>query len=77
MTYTIRQLAGLDPVDVVDGDPVFIDDEHARGPRTPPGAALPYGTRWPRARAAAEINAALDRLIADLELLGAPADDPF
>ena len=75
MTYTIRQLAGLDPVDVVDGEPVYLDNE--REPRTPPGATLRYGTRWPRARAAAEINAALDRLIADLESLGAPTDDPF
>jgi hypothetical protein len=75
MEYTIRQLAGLDPVDVVDGDPVFIDD--AREPLSPPGAALRYGTRWPRARAALDMHAALDRLIADLELLGAPTDDPF
>jgi hypothetical protein len=75
MTYTIRQLAGLDPVDVADGEPVYLDNE--REPLSPPGAALRYGTRWPRARAAAEINAALDRLIADLESLGAPTDDPF
>jgi hypothetical protein len=75
MTYTIRQLAGLDPVDVVDGEPVYLDNE--REPLSPPGAALRYGTRWPRARAALDVNAALDRLIADLELLGAPTDDPF
>ena len=78
MNYSIRQLAGLDPIDIDENnDPVFIDDEHAREPRTPPGVALPYGRRWPRARAARDINAALDRLIADLETLGAPTDDPF
>lgn len=75
MTYTLRQLAGLDPVDVVDGEPVYLDNE--REPLSPPGAALRYGTRWPRARAALDVNAGLDRLIADLELLGAPTDDPF
>jgi len=75
MTYTIRQLAGLDPVDVVDGEPVYLDNE--REPLSPPGAALRYGTRWPRARATLDMHAALDRLIADLESLGAPTDDPF
>jgi hypothetical protein len=75
MTYSIRQLAGLDPVDVIDGEPVYLDNE--REPLSPPGAALRYGTRWPRARAALDMHAALDRLIADLELLGAPTDDPF
>jgi hypothetical protein len=75
MTYTIRQLAGLDPVDVIDGEPVYLDNE--REPLSPPGAALRYGTRWPRARAALDMHAALDRLIADLESLGAPTDDPF
>jgi len=75
MAYTLRQLAGLDPVDVVDGEPVYLDNE--REPLSPPGAALRYGTRWPRARAALDMHAALDRLIADLESLGAPTDDPF
>ena len=75
MTYSIRQLAGLDPVDVVDGEPVYLDNE--REPLSPPGATLRYGTRWPRARAAAEINAALDRLIADLDALSAAGADPF
>jgi hypothetical protein len=75
MTYTIRQLAGLDPVDVIDGEPVYLDNE--REPLSPPGAALRYGTRWPRARATLDMHAALDRLIADLESLGAPTDDPF
>ena len=75
MTYSIRQLAGLDPVDVVDGEPVYLDNE--REPLSPPGAALRYGARWPRARAALDMHAALDRLIADLESLGAPTDDPF
>jgi hypothetical protein len=76
MTYSIRQLAGLDPVDIDgDGDPIYLDNE--REPLSPPGAALRYGTRWPRARAAAEINAALDRLIADLDALSAAGADPF
>jgi len=75
MAYTLRQLAGLDPVDVVDGEPVYLDNE--REPLSPPGAALRYGTRWPRARATLDMHAALDRLIADLESLGAPTDDPF
>ncbi len=76
MNYSIRQLAGLDPVDIDgDGDPVFIDD--AREPLTPPGTELPYGTRWPRARAALDMHAALDRLIVDLDALSAAGADPF
>jgi hypothetical protein len=75
MTYSIRQLAGLDPVDVVDGEPVYLDNE--REPLSPPGAALRYGTSWPRARATLDINAALDRLIVDLDALSAAGADPF
>ena len=79
MNYSIRQLSGLDPVDIDgNGDPVYLD--HVAYPSVDPreGPAPRYGTRAPMARRGLPaIEDALDALIADLELLGADTDIPF
>lgn len=73
MNYSIRQLAGLDPVDVDgNGDPVYLDHVAypAVDPRdAEPGPAPRYGSRVP-SRPQAEVDAILDAMIADLERLG-------
>lgn len=69
MTYSIRQLAGIDPVDVQDGEPVYIDT-----PREPAPGPRRYGTAWPAARAALE--AGLDVTIRRLDV-EAGTFDPF
>jgi hypothetical protein len=76
MNYSIRQIAGLDPIDIDgNGDPVYLD--HVAYPSVDPRDVNPvhlrYGSRVP-ARPQAELNAALDALIADLERLD---DMPF
>lgn len=42
MTYTIRQLAGIDPLFVADGEPVYLDT-----PRDPAPGPRRYGSRRP------------------------------
>ena len=74
MTYTIRQLSGLDPVAIDENnDPVYLD--HVAYPAVDPrdaGPAPRYGSRAP-SRSQAEIDA-LDAMIADLARLD---DLPF
>jgi hypothetical protein len=66
MTYSLRQLAGIDPVFVADGEPVYLDS-----PRDPaPGRPRRYGTAYPASMAAIDVT--IRRL--DLE---AGAFDPF
>lgn len=69
MTYSLRQLAGIDPIFVADGEPVFLDT-----PRDPAPGPRRYGTRWPAARA--ELEAGIDRTIRRLDA-AAGMFDPF
>ena len=75
MNYSIRQLAGLDPVAIDENnDPVYLD--HVSYPSGGPpdaGPAPRYGSRVP-SRPQAEVDAILDAMIADLARLD---DLPF
>ena len=75
MNYSIRQLAGLDPVAIDENnDPVYLD--HVSYPSVDPrdaGPAPRYGSRVP-SRPQAEVDAILDAMIADLARLD---DLPF
>ena len=72
MNYSIRQLAGLDPVAIDENnDPVYLD--HVSYPSVDPrdagpGPAPRYGSRVP-SRPQAEVDAILDAMIADLARL--------
>lgn len=71
MAYTLRQLAGIDPLFVADGEPVYLDT-----PRDPAPGLRRYG-HPPTSRAElAAIDAGLDRTIRQLDA-AAGTFDPF
>jgi hypothetical protein len=71
MAYSFRQLAGIDPLFVADGEPVYLDT-----PRDPAPGPRRYG-HPPTSRAElAALEAGIDRTIQRLDL-EAGTFDPF
>lgn len=51
MTYSLLQLAGIDPLFVADGEPVYLDT-----PRSPAPGPRRYGTAYPASLAALDVT---------------------